>query len=105
MGTNLCNDTWRMTIELCVYISAVPTVQYTDRNDNGKFRHICRMSQDQIIRVTEEFSDIYDANLHQQYRSFPMISEFSDKITLLILEFYNNVGVYRQIYVTNIGVF
>jgi len=43
---------------------------HTDRNADGKFRHICRMSQDQTIRVTEEFSDNYDGNFHYKYRSF-----------------------------------
>jgi len=33
---------------------------HTDRNTDGKFRHICRMSQDKTIRVTEKVSDIYD---------------------------------------------
>jgi hypothetical protein len=48
-----------------VIIEALPLKRYhTDRNADGKSRHICRMSQDQTIRVTEEFSDIYDGNLH-----------------------------------------
>ena len=78
---------------------------HTDRNADGKFRHICRMSQDQAIRVTEEFSDIYDGNFHHKYRSFRTISEFSDKILLLVPEFSDNIGVFRQNYIPNNGIF
>jgi hypothetical protein len=63
------------------------------------------MSQDQTIRVTEEFSDIYDGNFHHKYWSFPTISEFSDKILLLVPEFSDNIGVFRQIYIPNNGIF
>ena len=76
-----------------------------DRNADGQFRHICWMSQHQTIRVTDEFSDIYDGYIHHKYRSFPTISEFSDKISELVPEFSDNVGVLRQIYIPSIGVF
>jgi len=80
-------------------------VKYIDRNANGKFQHICQMSQDQTIRVTEEFSDIYDGNFHHKYLSFLTISEFSNKILLLVPEFCDNIGVFRQIYIPNNGIF
>ena len=51
-----------------------------------------------------ENAGIKNEMLHQEYRSFPMISEFSDGVPLLILVFSNNIGVFWWYNVHNIRV-
>jgi hypothetical protein len=62
------------------------------------------MSQDQTVRVTEEFSVINDGNLlsnigvsdNIEFSDIitSLISEFSDRFTSLILEFSDDIGIF-----------
>jgi len=52
-----------------------------------------------------EFSNIKNEILHEEYLSFPTISEFSHGVPLLISVFSNNIGAFQWYNVPNIGVF